>query len=250
MVQQADTAKEENTILCYLTHDLLKARFGVKLLLKHKKIKNIKQHDRALKEVTKQKDAARHSLRKAKREGAGTERVNTLAGILLSLLRVHSRLKLLQYVELHLMRPRWLKISAINVFESIPKICWMRIAHPRPFLVLITVCSWLLLKLLNQMYTSLKLHQASWLPTPPLPQDQMSVSPVSFVELVDVIQRSSSSLTLFPYDQIPYLVQRKVHFGWQTAAMKLIGKSSALSDPTTTGNFRPIALTPTIIKLL
>ena len=32
--------------------------------------------------------------------------------------------------------------------------------------------------------------------------------------------------------------------------MKLIGKSSAQSDPTAPGNFRPIALTPTVSKLL
>ena len=53
----------------------------------------IKQHDRAFKEVTKQKNAAKQALRSVKKEGAGAERVQALVGEFLSLLRDHSRLK-------------------------------------------------------------------------------------------------------------------------------------------------------------
>ena len=37
---------------------------------------------------------------------------------------------------------------------------------------------------------------------------------------------------------------------WKVAAVKLIPKSSAKEDPSSPGNFRPIALTPAVSKLL
>ena len=37
---------------------------------------------------------------------------------------------------------------------------------------------------------------------------------------------------------------------WKAAAVKLIPKSSAQEDPSSPGNFRPIALTPAVSKLL
>ena len=42
---------------------------------------------------------------------------------------------------------------------------------------------------------------------------------------------------------------RSVPPQWKTAAVKLIGKTSAIDDPSSPNNFRPIALTPTVGKI-
>ena len=52
-----------------------------------------KQHDRALKRVTRLKNEARQALRHAKRQGETGSTLHTLAANFLSLLRTHSRLR-------------------------------------------------------------------------------------------------------------------------------------------------------------
>ena len=84
------------------------------------------------------------------------------------------------------------------------------------------------------------------------------------------IKRAKSSSTPLPYDQIPYKILQKcpslhpaildlynkcwltskVPKAWKVAAIKLIGKEASLKDPTTPVNFRPIALTSCIGKVL
>ena len=85
-----------------------------------------------------------------------------------------------------------------------------------------------------------------------------------------MIKKSRSSSAPSPLDRISYLVLNKcsslhpallhlfnrvimegtVPSAWKLAAVKLIPKGAAEEDPSTPGNFRPIALTPSISKLL
>ena len=73
-----------------------------------------------------------------------------------------------------------------------------------------------------------------------------------------------------PVDRIPYLIFKKcpslgtailylfnreimegsVPLSWTVVVIKLIPKSSAQEDPSSPGNFRPIALTPVVRKFL
>ena len=53
----------------------------------------LKQHDRALKEVTRLKNEARQALRRARRQCESASNLKSLSGRFLSLLRDHSRLK-------------------------------------------------------------------------------------------------------------------------------------------------------------
>ena len=109
----------------------------------------------------------------------------------------------------------------------------------------------------------------SWMssPTPPVPDCSMDMSPITPEELSRVIKKSRSSSAL---DRISYLVLKRcfslhpalrhlfnrvimegtVPSAWKLAAVKLIPKGAAKEDPSAPGNFCPIALTPTISKLL
>jgi hypothetical protein len=98
----------------------------------------------------------------------------------------------------------------------------------------------------------------------------MEMSPITEEELARVIRKSRSSSSPSPFDRISYTILKRcpslrpalldlfnrvimegtVPSEWKAAAVKLIPKSSAREDPSTPGNFRPIALTPTVSKLL
>ena len=98
----------------------------------------------------------------------------------------------------------------------------------------------------------------------------MDMSPISEVELVRVIKKSKPSSAPSPVDRISYLIFKKcpslhpalldlfnrvimegsVPSSWKVAVIKLIPKSSAQEDPSSPGNFRPIALPPAVNKLL
>ena len=98
----------------------------------------------------------------------------------------------------------------------------------------------------------------------------MEMVPISEEELARVIRKSKPSSAPSPVDRIPYLVFKKcpslrpalldlfnrvikegsVPSSWKVAAIKLIPKSSAQEDASSPGNFRPIALTPVVSKLL
>ena len=98
----------------------------------------------------------------------------------------------------------------------------------------------------------------------------MEMTPVTEEELTRVIQKSRSSSAPSPFDRISYTILKRcpslrpalldlfnrvimegsVPSDWKTAAVKLIPKSSAREDPLSPDNFRPIALTPAVSKLL
>jgi len=107
-------------------------------------------------------------------------------------------------------------------------------------------------------------------PPPPKPGSTMEMTPVTEEELARVIKKSKSSSSPSPFDQISYTILKRcpslhpalldlfnrvimegnVPSSWKAAAVKLIPKSSAQDDPSSPANFRPIALTPTVSKLL
>ena len=112
----------------------------------------------------------------------------------------------------------------------------------------------------------------SWMSSPPPPVSgcSMDMSPVSPEELTRVIRKFKSSSAPSPLDRLSYTILKRcpsvhpalldlfnsvimkgaVPSAWKVAAVKLIPKSSAREDPSSPGNFRLIALTPCISKLL
>ena len=124
------------------------------------------------------------------------------------------------------------------------------------------------------MYKSVH-HQfltPSWMPSPPLPNPDCTIqmSPVTDEDLAQVIKRCKYSSSPSPFDRISYAILKRcpslrpalldlynrvimegsVPSAWKEAAVKLLPKSSAKENPSSPGNFRPIALTPAISKLL
>ena len=110
------------------------------------------------------------------------------------------------------------------------------------------------------------------MPTPlsPVSNCSMDMSPITPEELTRVIRKSRSPSAPSPHDRISYSILKRcpslhpalldlfnrvimegsVPSAWKVAAVKLIPKVSAKDDPSSPGNFRPIALTPVISKLL
>ncbi len=271
LVLQAATPEEKNSILCDLAYDALKERFGVKPLprAQRKLQQKLKQHDRALKKVTEQKNAARRTLRRAKRDESDTERVHALAGKFLSLLREHSRLKRISarkyiYNEGKLAREQchknfWRYAKSLLDDNTTSQV--------NPEFSAESARAYF-----SEVYKSsaCSFEAPSWMPLPPPPREQMSIEPITAEELTNAIRRSKSSSSPSPIDQLPYMLFKRcpslsvalldlfnsvlshgeVPSGWKAAVVKLIGKSSAQTEPTAPGNFRPIALTPTVSKLL
>ena len=111
----------------------------------------------------------------------------------------------------------------------------------------------------------------SWMPSPASPKHAMSsVNSVPRDELLGTIKQSCAMSAPSPLDQIPYQVFRKcpslipsllnlfntvlsdgtIPSIWKVAVFKLVGKRTAVEDPHSPNNFRPIALTPATNKLL
>ena len=94
-VLQASTAEEKNSCLCAGIYDVLSSQFGTRAppKSKHNLTKStLRQHDRALKEVTRRKNKVRRALHRARREGESENAIRPLAARFLSLLRQHSQL--------------------------------------------------------------------------------------------------------------------------------------------------------------
>ena len=225
----------------------------------------LKQHDRALKEVTSLKNEARQALRKAKREGASGPTIQSLIGKFLSLLRQHSRLsrdsaRRLQHKEAQLAREQ----SHRNFWKFAKELLdGGSSAKTSPEFSASTAHTFF-----SEVYTSSP-HQfltPSWMPLPPLPKPDctMQMSPVTDEELAQVINRSKFSSSPSPFDRISYAIFKRcpslrpalldlynrvimegnVPSAWKEVAVKLIPKTSAKEDPSSPSNFRPIALTP------
>ena len=111
--------------------------------------------------------------------------------------------------------------------------------------------------------------QPSWLPSSPAPVVEFNEDDISMAEIVQAVKRSRSNSSPSPVDRIPYSVFKKcpalmvalhnifnlcwatsvVPTIWKVASVKLLGKSSAVSDSSSPTNFRPIAITSCVGKL-
>ena len=109
------------------------------------------------------------------------------------------------------------------------------------------------------------------MPTPPSPNPgtEFVTDEIRVDEIFTAIKHSKSSSVPSPFDQVSYLIfkrcpslqialldlfnacwsQSVIPAQWKLAAIKLIAKSSAIDEPTSSSNFRPIALTSCIGKL-
>ena len=269
-VFQASMAEEKNNCLCAGIYNILSYRFGTRAPPRPQKPR-IRQHDRALKEVTRLKNKARCALRKAKREGASDDVIQPLAANFLSLLRRHSRLcressSRLRHKEAKDAREECNRNFWRFAKNLLGKGCT---AQTPPAFTASTAHSFF-----SDVYQS-STHQfssPSWMPSAPLPTPgcTMEMTPISEEELARVIRKSKPSSAPSPADRIPYLIFKKCHslrpalldlfnrvimegsvpLSWKVAVIKLIPKSSAQEDPSSPGNFRPIALTPVVSKLL
>ena len=92
----------------------------------------------------------------------------------------------------------------------------------------------------------------------------MDTAPITEQEQVRKLRPSSAPS---PFDRIPYVVFKQCHralldpfhrvmmegevpSSWKRAALRLLPKGSAQDNPVSPSNFCPIALTPTVSKLL
>ena len=109
------------------------------------------------------------------------------------------------------------------------------------------------------------------MPTAPSPNPgtEFVTDKIRADEIFTAIKRSRSSSVPSPFDQVSYLIfkrcpslqialldlfnaswsQSVIPAQWKLAAIKLIAKSSQIDEPTSSSNFRPIALTSCIGKL-
>ena len=204
----ATTVEEMNTIL-YDGIYIISSRFGTQPLLRSKTRSQPKpkQHDRALKEVTRLKNEARRALRKARREGESVSTVQSLSGKFLSLLCDHSRLKRessrkCQAKEASAAREdchrnfwRYAKglLDGNTTSQTSPKFS-ATAAH----------------SYFSEVYECSPHHFQTppWMSSP-LPDCSMDMSPITPEELSRVIKKSRSSSAPSPLDRISYLVLKK-----------------------------------------
>ena len=109
----------------------------------------------------------------------------------------------------------------------------------------------------------------SWMPAPKQPSVSLEVGEICLGEVEFVIRHSKSSSSPCPFDQIPYVIFKRcpalipalvdlftccwmsktIPSSWKVAGIKLLGKTSAVDNPSSPTNFRPIALTSCIGKI-
>ena len=208
-VLQAISAEDKNTCLCAGVYDILAARFGTRAPSRsqNQSKSKLKQHNRALKEVTRLKNEARQAFRKAKREGASGSTIQLLAAKFLSLLRQHSRLsrdssRRLQHKEAGVVREECHR----NFWSFTKKLLdGGSTCQTSPEFSASTAHSFF-----SNVYQSAP-HQfqtPSWMPSasPPAPDCSMEMSPVSEEELTRVIKKSRSSSAPSPSDRISYII--------------------------------------------
>ena len=269
---QAISAEEKSTCLCAGIYDLMASRFGARpFKSQHPKRSRVKQHDRALKKVTQLKNEVRWALRRAWKCDESVSTIQPLAAKFLSLLRDHSRLKRASARRLHQKDAKIGREECHRNFWRYAKglLDGKATSQTTPEFSATTAHTFF-----SDVYKSAP-HQFQtppWMPAPPPPGPgkAMDMSPISAEELSRVIRKSRSSSAPSPYDHIPYIILKRcpslqpalldlynrvimegrIPSAWKVAGVKLIPKSSAGDDPSAPGNFRPIALTPTIAKLL
>ena len=267
-ILSASSPDEKNKILVDGIYDYFAQTYGTRKQKSSKQQKKVEKHDRALKKVRQLKNEARRDLRQAKKEGLEPGSILSLSRKFFKLVREHSQLKrssvssqekaqsrkarqhchrnfwkftkdLLDDNSSSQITPKFTEDKAFSYFKEVYH------ASPRNF------------------------DQPAWLPSAAPVEFEFNCGEVTTEEIQTAVNKSKSSSTPSPFDQISYQIMKKcpslsgalldlfnscwsqsvVPSQWRVAAIKLIGKSSAADDPTSPGNFWPIALTPCVGKL-
>ena len=229
-----------------------------------RKTKKRPLHNRSLKEVEKQKGAAKKELRLARRSGSPAEVVDSLATKFISLVRTHSKLKKVSNARLLSREVKAARKKCHRDFKQ----CAREVldsgssqSHP-------SFGSEAATTFFSEVYHSQPkgFIQPDWIPTPPPPGDELDCSPFTESELASIIKKMKARSSPSPFDRIGYSIFKKcpsllpalvllfntcwaqssIPEGWKCAAIKLIPKSSASEDANNPANFRPIALTPCV----
>ena len=206
LVFQASSAEEKNFVLCSAVYDILAARYGTRSpphqSRKHSQSK-LRQHDRALKEVTRRKNEARRAFRKAKREGADEATVCSLAANFLSLLRQHSRLSRDSSHRFQLKETKRVREECHRNFWKFTKelLDGESSGQTSPEFSASTAYTFF-----SEVYQSSPhvFQTPAWMSTPSPPKQgcSMQMSPVTAEELARVIKKSRSSSSPSPFDRI------------------------------------------------
>ena len=208
---------------------------------------------------------------RAKRIGEDDSVVQALAASFLSILRQHSRLSRASSSRLKGLEARAARKECNRNFWQFSKNLLEdgSSSQTSPSFSASTAHSFF-----SEVYDSTP-HQfecPSWLPSAPPPAHDciMDMTPVTIEELVRVIKRARPHSSPSPLDRISYLIIKRcpsllpalldlfnrvimeghVPSSWKRAVIKLIPKPSAQEHPSAPGNFRPIALTSAVSKLL
>lgn len=238
---------------------------------KHHSSHRLRQHDRALKKATNLKNEARKELRKAKRQGKNTTEIISLSGRFLTLLRNHSHLKRESTRRLQDKEARFAREECHRNFWGYAKSLLDGSASSTISPVFSAAEAH---DYFSRIYESSShcFETPTWMRSSPPPASgrSMDMTPITMEELSRAIKKSRSSSAPSPLDRISYTIIKRcpslhpalldlfnrvimegvVPLAWKIAAVKLIPKGAAEQDPSSPGNFRPIALTPTISKLL
>ena len=268
LVLGSTSPEQKHLALVQGIYRYLSSRFGTKSLKATNQQVKQKRHDRELKMVTNLKNEARKKVRAAKKDNKPPGVVAALTGSFLSLLRQHSRLKQLSIKSLYTRNTKEIRQRCHKNFWKFAKdlLDDDSVSQVQPQFSRDQATTHF-----TETYTSNPkvFNCPKWMPTPSLPSYPFMDDPIRRQEIERAIKAAKSSSSPSPYDQISYTIMKKcpsivsalldlfttcwslrsVPPQWKTAAVKLIGKTSAIDDPSSPNNFRPIALTPTVGKI-
>ena len=256
---------EMNRVLCEGIYSYFASSYGTKSISRVKSKKR-PLHNRALKEVERQKKEAKRELRSA-RSGSPVEFVQPLAQHFFSLVRAHSKLKRAADSRLLSRNVRDMRERCHRDLRS----CAREILEGGDRLPDPHFNSTAAVTFFSEVYTShpQSFAQPEWMPSPSPPEEELDCSPFSESEVSRVISKMKAQSAPSPFDGVGYAIFKRcpslipalvqlfnicwahatIPEEWKCAAIKLIPKSSAADDATNPANFRPIALTPCIGKI-
>ena len=268
-VLQATSAEEKNYILADGIYSYFSSHYGIKQssTTSKRKTPRHEKHDRALKKVTELKNKARKDLRQAKREGKTGEVILSLARNFFSLVRQQSQLKKksrksseassAKKTRQHCHKNFW-RFARELLNDDVASKISPQFSADEAFHFFST----------TYQSTPASFMRPSWMPTPQPPTTEFETDTIVAEEIQAVVKRTKSGSSPSPFDQVPYQVFKRcpdltaalidlfnccwatktIPLAWKTAGIKLLGKSSAIDNPSTPTNFRPIALTSCIGK--
>ena len=265
-VLSAPAPEEKHSILCQGIHDYMVSQFGIKKTSR-KKDQRRKTHERQLKKLMRENNAAKKALRQARSHTENDDVVHILSIKFHRLLRLHSKTKrasLKAKINLEALKARkechrsfWQFSSALFNDDDSPTIPCFDHKSAESYFTKVYDSS-------PHSYT-----RPDWLPIPPTATTQFNEDPISQREVEEIIKQSKSSSSPSPLDHVSYKVLKHcpslmpalldlynccwetgyVPQAWRDGVIHLIPKAAAKENPTEPGNFRPIALTSCIGKV-